>query len=338
MSDLETRLAAYLAHRMPQVTELRIDELSRIHGGSSQETYRLRARWNEGSEAIDRRLILRREPPSGLVIAERDLEFIVYRALEGSGIPVPGVHFLELDPAWLERPFFIMDMAPGKPGSPYGADDPYAPHGEAIARQFWRHLGTLARLDHRAIGLESLRNGAKNDRFWECELDHWEAVLDAGEATVEPITRAAIRHLRRNPPREAGKPAIVHGDYRSGNFLFTPDGRISAMLDWEMAHIGDPLEDIAWSLDPQWTIARHLPLDDGLSEWEAASGLTVDRASLDWWRLFVAVKGCGLWTTAEASFRNGKSREMIVALTALRSNYFHRRDIVRLMQEQGAIA
>ena len=331
MSDLEERIAAYLRHRMPDAGEVIVDEVGRIHGGSSQETFRLRARWTENGEAVDRRLILRREPPSGLVIAERDLEYTVYAALAGRGVPVPAVHFLELDASWLDRPFFIMDMVEGDPGHFWTSSDPYKGHDAAIGRQFWQHLGTLAAIDHRDAGLAGLRNGDATSGFWKCELDHYEAIIDAGEAGVEPTLRAAIRWLRRNPPPEPAKPAIVHGDYRAGNFLFTPDGRISAVLDWEMAHVGDPLEDIAWALNPAWPMTRHFPLEDGLAIWEDASGMTIDRTALDWWRLFAPVKACGLWTTAEASFADGKNREMVVALTGLRASHGHRKEILERM-------
>ena len=74
---LEDRIAAYLAHSMPGASDVVVDELGRIYGGSSQETFRLRARWNEGGKAIERRLILRRDATAGLVVAERDLEFNV---------------------------------------------------------------------------------------------------------------------------------------------------------------------------------------------------------------------------------------------------------------------
>ena len=63
----------------------------------------------EHDEPVERRLILRREPTAGLVVAERDLEYTVYKALEGRGVPVPRAHFLELDGRWLDRAFFIMD-------------------------------------------------------------------------------------------------------------------------------------------------------------------------------------------------------------------------------------
>ncbi len=337
MSELEDRIAAYMAHSMPAASDVVVDELGRIYGGSSQETFRFRACWSEDGQGIERRLILRRDAPAGLVVAERDLEFNVYRALAGQGVPIPGVYFLELDPKWLDRPFFIMDMCPGKPGSPFSPSDPYDGHGEAIGRQFWSIMGRLAAIDHHAVGLESLRNGAAKSGFWSLELDRWEGILDEGEALIEPAVRGAMRWLRRNPPPEPTKPAIVHGDYRSGNFLFTPDGQISAILDWEMCHVGDPLEDVTWAIDPFWPITRHLPLDEGLAEWEAASGMRVDREALRWWQLFSAVKACVIWTTAASSYASGKNRDMTIALSGIRAGHFHRDLTIKLMRERGAM-
>jgi aminoglycoside phosphotransferase (APT) family kinase protein len=337
MSDMEKRIEAYLAHVMPSASAIAVNELSRIQGGSSQETYRLRARWTQDGEDVDKPLILRREPAAGLVVAERDLEYSVYRALEGQGVPVPGVHFLELEGAWLDRPFFIMDLAPGKPGHFYAAGDPYEGRGEDVGRQFWRHLGRLAAVDHRAVGLERLRNGQAMNGFWWRELGHWQTMLDTAGGAIDPVVRGAIRWLRRNPPPEATKPAIVHGDYRSGNFLFTDTGEISAILDWEMCHIGDPLEDVAWAINAMWPMTRHLPLDEGLACWEETSGMTADRAALDWWRLFAPVKALGIWATAGASIRNGTSREMVVAMTAIRGAWFHRNEILQIMETKGAM-
>lgn len=337
-TPLEQRIAEYLAHRMPTASGIAVTGLARIYGGSSQETFRYAASWTEGGQRHEGAYILRRDAAAGLVVAERDLEYKVYGALDGQGLPIPRVHFLELDPQWLDRPFFIMDLCPGKPGNPFAPNDPYDGHGESIARDFWTHLGRLAAIDHRAVGLGSLRNGEEDRGFWHRELDRWEAIIDDGEAVIEPIARGAIRWLRRNPPPEASKPAIVHGDYRSGNFLFTPDGRMSAILDWEMCHIGDPLEDIAWAIDAFWPITRHMPLGDGLALWEEASGLAADRQALDWWRLFATVKACAIWTTAEASVSSGESYEMIVALSGIRAGHFHRKQILAQLRERGAIA
>lgn len=322
---------------MPAASDVAVSELERIYGGSSQETFRLTARWIEDGRAIEKRLILRRDATAGLVVAERDLEYNVYQALADEDIPLPGVYFLETDARWLDRPFFIMDLCPGKPGSPFLPTDSYDGHGDSVARQFWTIMGRLAAIDHRCVDLEGLRNGADASGFWALELDRWEEILNASESLVEPAVRGAMRWLRANPPPEPAKPAIVHGDFRSGNFLFTPEGEISALIDWEMCHIGDPLEDVAWAIDPFWPMTRHLPLEDGLVLWEAASGMTLDRDTLGWWQLFSAVKACAIWTTAAAGFASGKNREMTIALSGIRGGYFHRKVILELMRERGAM-
>lgn len=336
-NDLEQRLAAYLTHRNTHGARVAVSDLSRIHGGSSQETYRYTAGWDDGGKRRSANFILRRAPEAGLVNAEHDLEYTVYSALAGTGFPVPKAHYLELDRQWLDRPFFIMDLAPGKPGHFFNAEDPYEGRAREVGTAFWSHLGTLAAQDHRALGLTSLRGGEGSDPPCARELAHWEERLDEGEFAVEPITRGAIRWLRRNPPPPPQKLSIVHGDYRSGNFLFVPDGSISAVLDWEMCHVGDPLEDIAWAIDPMWSMERYFPLDEGLALWESASGLTIDRAALDWWRLFAAVKASAIWTTAEKSFEEGVSREMVIALTVMRAGPFHRNAILKMMEARGAM-
>jgi len=342
MNQMESRIAAYLAHRMPHAGSVEVDELARIQGGSSQETYRLRASWHEQGQpqdaVIERRLILRRAPEAGLVVAERDIEYSVYQALAGHGIPVPAAHYYEENPRWLDRPFFIMDLMPGKPGHFYASSDPYEGHSEQIAREFWRHLGRLAAIDHLGAGLGNLRNGQDIGAFWASELDWWADIFAQNEGICEPVVHAAIRWLRTNPPPAAPKPSIIHGDYRAGNFLFTPDGQISAILDWEMCHISDPLEDVAWAIDPFWPMTRHLPLDEGLAEWESTSGMKVDREALGWWRLFSAVKASAIWATAQNNFTQGPAREMVVGMSGIRAGHFHRNLILNLMAERGQCA
>ncbi|MEY2926546.1 MAG: hypothetical protein RL367_1023, partial [Pseudomonadota bacterium] len=166
MNQFEDQIADYLAQHMSAASNVQVDELARIYGGSSQETYRFRALWQEQGGPVERRLILRRDAAAGLVVAERDLEFNVYRALVGQGLPIPKVYFMELDHKWLERPFFIMDLCAGRAGNPFSPTDPYDGHGPDIARQFWTILGRLAAIDHRVVGLEGLRGGTATGGYW----------------------------------------------------------------------------------------------------------------------------------------------------------------------------
>jgi len=136
------------------------------------------------------------------------------------------------------------------------------------------------------------------------------------------VIRAAIRWCRRNPPPPPTRVGVVHGDYRTGNFLYDEEGAIRGILDWEMAHLGDPLEDLAWSLNPVWCWARDgrvgglAPRPDAIRIWEKASGLRADPAALHWWEVFSSVKGQAIWVSSAKEFSDGKNQDPILALAA----------------------
>jgi aminoglycoside phosphotransferase (APT) family kinase protein len=104
---------------------------------------------------------------------------------------------------------------------------------------------------------------------------------------------------------------VVHGDYRSGNFLFDNDGDVRAILDWEMCHLGDPLEDLAWAFDPLWAAGdtqRPAQLVDraaAIDLWKRSSGLQVDPAAFEWWQIFAHLKGLAIWISSSKEYATG---------------------------------
>ena len=324
MSDLAERFAAYAARKLPDARHVRVSGLDRIPGGASRETYRLVLHYEERGDAVARRLILRRDPPGSLIDTERRLEFGAYKAFAGSRVPVPEAIWLEEDPAPLDFPFCVMQELPGLEASPSVLlAPPYAQHREKLGAQKWRILGEIAKADPQQLGLVGLMKDVAPNECWRRELDYWEGVIDADELEPQPIMRAVIRRLRRAPPPPAQKISVVHGDYRTGNFLADTKGEIHAILDWEMAHLGDPLEDLAWGLNPLWTNGTPqlagglLPKADALRHWEAASGLAADPAALLWWELFSCVKGQGIWVSSAREFQHGKNQDPILAMAGL---------------------
>jgi aminoglycoside phosphotransferase (APT) family kinase protein len=319
---LEGRLAAYIAGRMPHATGVAVSDLERISGGASRETYRFRLAWTEGGQARQRKLILRRDPPASLIDTERRVEFEAYRAFRGSAVPVPEMLWLEEASEALDHPFFVAEEIAGFQASPQvllsGAYEAVLPK---IAAQKWTILGEIAKADPTAAGLTSFMAAPALDACWSRELDHWEALIDRDEAEPLPVTRAAIRWLRANPPPPAQKLSVVHGDYRTGNFLYDEAGEIHGVLDWEMCHLGDPLEDLGWSLQPIWSFgsgrAGGLCTEaEAVAAWEAASGLKADPAALKWWTLFNCVKGQGIWVGSAAAFNSGGNRAPIMIYPA----------------------
>ena len=314
MSGLAERLEAYLTRIWGRPAT--VADLSRIPGGASRETYRFVAK--VGGEA--RPLILRRDPPGSLIETDRSLEYLALESFHPL-VPAPRPVAMDAEGAELERPFFIMErIEGGTVVSPFTVM-PYGEHARPIGEAFFDILGRIAGADPAGLPLAKAAEIPAAEDCWRIAVDHWAAVIEADEQHPQPIVRAAIRALRRKPPPPPSAVRVVHGDYRGGNFLHGPDGAILAVLDWEMVHVGDPLEDLAWAIDPLWnpfdkaTVAGMIPREEALAIWSRASGLPVDEDALVWWSLFAAVKGQAIWTSAAKEYRDGGFREPILAVS-----------------------
>ena len=327
MADLtEERIAAYIASRLPDAREVSVDSLFRIPGGASRETYRMRVRYQAADGLdVEQRMILRRDPPASLIDTERHIEYAAYDAFHGTAVPVPRMLWLEQDSAPLDYPFFVAEEITGFEASP-GAllGPPYVANRVKLGRRKWTILGEISRADPEALGLTKVMPPVAPEDCWKRELGYWEGVLDEDEITPQPIIRAAIRWLRANPPPPAQKISVVHGDYRTGNFLYDTKGEIHGILDWEMAHLGDPLEDLGWGLNRIWCWGQNdlrgglLPREEAVAVWEAASGLKADPTALHWWELFNCVKGQGIWVSSAKAWSDGPNREPILVVSAWR--------------------
>ncbi|WP_249138105.1 phosphotransferase family protein [Phenylobacterium montanum] len=324
METLESQLAAYIAHRLPEAREVTVTALARISGGASRETYRFRLSYLNAEETrVEEPLILRRDPPSSLIDTQRRIEFAAYRAFEGSAVPVPRMLWLEEDEAHLGHPFFIAQEIAGFEASPMVIlAPPYAAHHAAFAERKWTILGEIAKADPDQLDLMGAFEPVAADESWKRELAYWEGVIDEDELAPQPIIRAAIRWLKANPPPPAQKISLVHGDYRTGNFLYDAQGGIHGILDWEMAHLGDPLEDLAWSFNPIWRWAKDERVgglatrEAAVAIWERASGLKADPVALRWWEIFNCVKGQGIWVSSAKAWADGENRDPILIYSA----------------------
>lgn len=330
MEELKKNFAAYLEHKMPSVTDVEIIDLNRIHGGASRETFSLTARWIEEGKVVERPLILRRDPVGSLIETDREVEYNAYRAFHPLGLRVPEALYIETDTKWLGRPFFVMERIVGSNVSSF-----YTPIEESVVnkvgRQFWTELGRIAGADPKAIGLADKLERVEPENCWQRELTYWENIINEDELQPQPIARAAIRWLRKNPPPAAQKISVVHGDYRTGNFLYNDNGEITAILDWEMCHLGDPLEDLAWAADPIWAFEGTdrpgglIQREEAFRLWEEASGLKVDPVAFRWWEIFNMVKGLAIWISAGNEFNTGSNKDIVLAWSSFHPRIVHNR-------------
>jgi aminoglycoside phosphotransferase (APT) family kinase protein len=242
------RLRAYLDSEAPGLVG---GELTGevIAGGRSNLTYRI----SDGA----RDWVVRR-PPLGHVLAtahDMGREYRVLSALAGTDVPVPGTVLLCTDPEVVGAPFYVMERVEG---TVYRSPELTAGLGPERARRISEELiDTLAALhgtDPASVGLGDFGHP---EGFLHRQVRRWRIQLDASRSRpLDGIDELAGRLAAAVP--ESGPATIVHGDYRLDNAIVAADGSLAAVLDWEMATLGDPLTDLGL-FSVYWTGAGPMP-------------------------------------------------------------------------------
>src|SRR4051794_1582483 len=205
--------------------------------GNAQETWFVRA---VGADGGERRLVLRRSAAAGaLEHTHPALEFRLLGGLAGGGFPVPRVHWLETEPSALGRPYFVMDRLPGAPPGRLGAAE-----ARAVARQLGAWLARLHALAPGALPEPAEPAGASEatraePRAWAERYGHTGARV--------PAIGALLGWLQAHVPEGDGRAHVLWGDPGPHNLLVDGD-RVTGLLDWELTHAGDPLEDLGAAL------------------------------------------------------------------------------------------
>lgn len=272
--QLATRLTEVLPGA-PDVAELR-----RLTGGASRETWSL--------EADGRPLILQRARPGSPADRSMNREADLLRAAHEGGVPVAevvaagppeGVADEILGSGYLVCSFVHGETIARK----IQRDDAYAEARPRFAADCGRALAAIHAIDPaRAPGLD------RSD-----QVTQFRTVLDDFGDPV-PAFETAFRWLEANRP-ERGPDRIVHGDFRLGNLIVGDDG-VRAVVDWELAHLGDPMEDLGWLCVRAWRFGGPGPVgglgsyDDLFAAYEAAGGGPVDPGTVRWWEVLGTLK------------------------------------------------
>jgi aminoglycoside phosphotransferase (APT) family kinase protein len=206
-----------------------------VAGGRSNLTYEV----SDGAKSW----IVRR-PPLGHVLAtahDMEREYRVITALRDTRVPVPLTYALCTDPDVIGAPFYVMSKVEGVP---YRTADQLAELGVTRIRAIaWQLIDTLAEL-HAVLPAEvGLAGFGRPEGFLARQVRRWKKQLDASRSRPIAGIDELYALLAASPP-DGAPPAIVHGDYKLDNVLVGTDDKIAAVVDWEMATLGDPLTDL----------------------------------------------------------------------------------------------
>jgi aminoglycoside phosphotransferase (APT) family kinase protein len=258
--------------------------LSQIPGGASRET------WLAESDAG--RWVLRRDPKGSVSLVPMEDEFALLAHAAEAGVPVPQPLAFEPDGGRFGSPGMLMAHVEGMSVAPgILRKSQFESARAALTAELGEALARIHAIDPDT--LDGVLPGSTGDPALD-QISEWERQLDEiGEPL--PAVELGLRWLRANAP-EPAQPRLVHGDFRLGNFIVDEDG-LAAVIDWELAHLGDPAEDIGWLCIRSWRfgnddrpVAGVGGLDEFASAYEGAGGAAIDRDRVRYWEAFGNVK------------------------------------------------
>jgi aminoglycoside phosphotransferase (APT) family kinase protein len=278
-----------------------ITGLRRVTAGATQEVWSFSLDGGDGSK-----LILRRAP-GGTRVSETalglDTEAALLEAAAQANVPVPGVrHVLTPDDGLGFG--FIMDFVEGETlGGRIVKHESFAKARETLAYECGQVLAKVHTMDPAAF--PKLKRQDPVDLVVQ-----WRTAYE-GSGWPRPVFDLTFRWLAEHCPPTPPHPRFVHGDFRNGNLMIGPDG-VRAVLDWELAHVGDPMEDLGWICVNSWRFGQvDKPVggfgqrEDLWAGYEAAGGAPVNRAHAKWWEVFGAMRWGVMCAGMTASFRGG---------------------------------
>jgi aminoglycoside phosphotransferase (APT) family kinase protein len=262
-----------------------IEGLRRLSGGASRETWSFDAVESNGTRHA---LVLRRDPGKQAGWSERGVEFALLEVAHAGGVAVPEVWFL-LEPGDDLGSGFVMERVDGETiPRRILRDDAFAVARPRLAGQSGEQAARIHALDTGrlpSLAVQGVR----------AQIEQYRSYLD-GFGEPHPAFELGLRWLADRAPADPLRPVLVHGDFRNGNFVVGPDG-IRAVLDWELAHLGDPVEDLGWLCVKSWRfgvtdqrVGGFGRVEDLLAAYRSAGGREVDPAELRFWEAMGTLK------------------------------------------------
>jgi aminoglycoside phosphotransferase (APT) family kinase protein len=308
LDDVSARLRRFVEAQLPDARDLRIEGLRRTSAGFSRENWVFDASWTEpDGTTVHEPLIMRRDPVGSVLDTDRRQEFAVLRALERTAVPAPRVRWLDADGAALGRPSVVMVREDGVCDWFVLSGDRSLDDRIAIAHRFVDLLASIHLVDWRGVGLDASLDDP-GPRAALAAVDHWESELRRHQVEPHPELEVVLAWLRAHAPT-AQATVLVHGDFKPGNALMRGD-EVQVMLDWETAHLGDPLEDIGWITNPVRAREHQIPgaweRADIVERWSKATGFVVDPDELVWWNVLANYKLSVITLTGVGAFVDGR--------------------------------
>lgn len=305
-ASLTLRLCALIAAREAGARDIEVTGIKVLSGGNARRAWAFDAAWNDGPARREHACVLLGRLEAGQLEVDPRREYDILSLVACGDLPVPRPLWLDQDGAILGMPGFVMLRGQGSTS----VTDLLQP-GSALTRRLITQLMDVAAQLH-AIDWQSAQPAlaaAQDPQQAPLRvLQEWQAQFLKNRMEPMPALASVFDWLHRHLPATP-RVTLVHGDMRIGNFLH--DGQdITLLLDWELAHLGDPLEDITWVYRPLWGPQASITLQEAVRIYEQASGHTVDPRHLTWYRIFSEAKFAVISLNGARNFLEGHTSHM----------------------------
>lgn len=347
-SEITDLLCGYFAQVAPGSG---VSGVRRVGGGASKEQFFFTLTSQDGSRE---RYLLRMDPRVAITETDREREFVLLEHMAGH-VPVPVAAWVDANASHFPQPAAIMKVVDGVT-KPSGSGHKVSGLGtwlgpdlrSKLKDQFLDHLVKIHAYDYRSRplpGFEIPDADPRQAARWS--LNYWRELWRIDEGETRPIFALAAQWLEDNLPSCTAEDLVLtHGDYRTGNYLFDEgSGTITALLDWELARIGDFHEDLGWVLmqifgiweNGEFRASDLFGREEFITEYERRSGRTVNRRTLHYYDVLSSFKCyiiCGGNGLAAARSQHNHQDVLLTFLGTATAMFAG--DLVRLLQQGGA--
>lgn len=314
MTDRLERLAAWLATKIDGAQDVRIEDVDRAAMGHSAETLVMTISWEAtaGAQVLD--VVVRVRPPAPGLLEPYDLarQFLVLRALEPTAVKAPRALWLEPTGDVLGREFYVMERLRGQVYE-RGYPEELAADPDRLRRMctgIAEQIAAVHTVPLSGTGLESLGDGRD---YLTTELVHWNGEIERMRRGAVPALDQLAAALRERQPEQCATVALVHGDTKPGNFAFE-ESEVTAVFDWEMTSVGDPLADVGWA-EVNWTMPGYftaargaLTCDEFVALWQDLTGIAARHRP--WYRALQLFKMAAICFVGGQLVDRGHSRDI----------------------------
>jgi aminoglycoside phosphotransferase (APT) family kinase protein len=294
---MEAILEKILIREIPGCRALQ--SVERLSGGASQETYRLTITVDNGGKNGAEHLLAMRRAPGGKANSHNSYnpglaaEALLMQSARAVGVPEPEVHYVLKDHDGLGEGFIMSWLEGEALGARIVRSPELAEVRPKLAFECGQILARIHRIDLDATGLRAHLKAMSPKTFVHDTWDRYK-----GFDTPQPMIDYTARWLLDNLPGDVDLApghalvhTLVHNDFRNGNLLIDRNG-VVAVLDWEVAHIGDPMRDLGWICTNSWRFGSDLPVggfgsyEDLFAGYKSVSGIDIDRGRVKFWEVF----------------------------------------------------